>query len=240
MRRLMTMILSLGVLVSTAHAATQRFGKTVIPVRDPQNYKVTRLDDMDFPVLERDSAAVSVVVYRGPKRYYIEVTVTNRTGREVVLDKKPIAMSKPGYTIYETDVMEAAREASEAAGVKFQPAPPPPPGYRTTVKSTETTQGSTTKTTATATSKPTVDLGSALGYALGSSIEKGRVERQANEARRFSDFLSTHAVSVQNDPLPPGETRVMVATFEQAKPKKAPFQVTVKACGQEFVFQYAE
>jgi hypothetical protein len=64
-------------------------------------------------------------------------------------------------------------------------------------------------------------------------------EAQARECK-FSNFLYSFAQENQSPIIKPGEARIIVATFEQVKNKKAPFEIHIRLNGEPVVFKYKE
>lgn len=237
--------LAVSVLVlghSQEGVASTRFGRKVLPVKDRSAYSFVRLDDIDFPYLENDSAVVSCVVYRGTRRYYVEVSVTNKTTGSFQLTGDSIRYRKTGYTAYRTNALVAAREIADAANVPFEPTPPPNVGTTTTIDVTESGTGSGySRVTGTATTGPSTEqAGANLGNALGNLLAARSAAKSQSENARFASFLGTFAIDLEPGPIAPGATQVVVATFEQVKDKKAPFDVAIAVRGSEFVFRFEE
>ena len=167
--------------------------------------------------------------------------MTNKGATPVQLDPGAIEFNKPGYTSYRTNALDAAREAAEAAGVPFEPTPPPVVGTTTTINVSETSTGNYSHATGTATTRPSADQGAAnLGNAIGNAFAARHFAAAQSEAARFANFLMAFALDEVRGPIAPGETQIAVATFEQVKMKKAPFDVTVSVAGSEFVFRFQE
>ncbi len=242
MKRLILFCCSLGALHSAL--AEDRFGRPVIKVKDAKSYQFTRSDDVKYPTLSNERFSVSCLVYRGTERYYAEVTVTNKTTSPVFLPKSFITFDKPGYTLYPVDTMMVAREQSAAAGVSFVPtrAPYVPPTYNTTVNATAYTYGNQTNISETATTTPDYSgqAGANLGNAIGNAIAAHRFYKAQQTEIAFSRFLATHAQTDSDVALLPGQSRTIVATFEQTKRKKKPFDVTLRLEGDAFRFDYKE
>ncbi len=222
----------------------QRFGRPVIKVSEPQKYQFTKLDDVTYPTLAKGGFAVSCLAYRGTERYYFEVRVTNDTGNPVPLPLNFINMEKPGYTLDRTDPMIAAREAAAVSGIRLTPTPPPyvPPTYNTTINATATTYGNQTTIdgTATTTADYSGQAGANLGNAIGNAIAAHRFYKAQRTEEAFSHFLAAHAQTDMDTPILSGQTRVIVATFEQAKQKKKPFTITLMIGDETFKFDYKE
>src|SRR5450432_4076929 len=67
--------------------------------RFPGRAKYFKLDDNQFPVLERGPLAVSCMTYRGTRRYYVEVGVINRSGAPAIVHGDFVSFNKQGYTV---------------------------------------------------------------------------------------------------------------------------------------------
>lgn len=221
-----------------------RFGRPVVKVSDPKRYQFVKLDDVEFPVLSNERYDVSCLVYRGTERYYVEINVKNKSGDAVALPMEFVTFTKPGYTVYRTDTMDAAREAASFAGLRFVPTPPPyvPPRTTTTVNATATTYGNQTQIngTATTTSDNSGQAGANFGNALGNAIAARRFYKLQQTDILFSHYLAAHVQTALDTPLGPNESRVIVATFEQSKQKKAPFSITIQVGVDKFDFSYKE
>lgn len=221
-----------------------RFGRPVIKVGDEKAYQFVKLDDVEYPGLSNGNYDVTCLVYRGTERYYVEISLKNKTAAPIALPIDFVTFDKPGYTVYRTDTMDAAREAASFAGIRFVPTPPPyvPPTTNTTINATATTYGNQTQITGTATTT-TNDSGQAganFGNALGNAIAARRFYNQQRTDVLFSHFLAAHVQTSADSPIQPGESRVIVATFEQSKQKKKPFNVTLQIGADKFSFSYKE
>jgi hypothetical protein len=204
--------------------ADQRFGREVVKVQDPKEYQYFKLDDVEFPVLSSLQYSVSCLVYRGSQRYYIEIGVQNKTSVAVHLPGDSVTFDKPGYTVFRTDTIAAAQDVAESAGGHFVPTAPPqmPSTTTTTINGTATTYGDQTRISGTATT--TTDQSSQAGANLGNAIGNALAARSFYKAQRrestFANFLGAFAQDQAGTTLQPGEAKVIVATFEQAKPKR--------------------
>ncbi len=231
-------------LVTITAAAESRFGRKVIRVTDPKDYQPVKLDDMDYPTLTNAHYTVSCLVYRGTEHYYVEVAVKNNTAEPVPLPTSFVAFDKPGYTVYRGDTMTAAREAATAVGMRFVPVPPPyvPPSYNTTINATASAYGNQTYVsgTATTTADTSGQAGANLGNAIGNAIAARRFYKMQRTNAVFSDFLASHVQTDADTPLQPGQARTIVAVFDELKPKKKPFEVTLKVGNDVFHFSYKE
>lgn len=133
-------VLLLALAVGNADAA-ERFGRRVLaPVRATE-LQVSRMDEIDVPAIDRDSVVVSCITYRGTGRYFVEVTVLNRTEYFIALADDLIQMTRPGYTILRPNTTEAAIDAAEEAEVEFEPVPPPDMGTESTIDATSQQTG---------------------------------------------------------------------------------------------------
>jgi hypothetical protein len=229
---------------ATCALASDRFGRTVISVKDPKEYQFTKLDDVEYPSLTSAHYMVSCLVYRGTENYYVEVTVKNNSTDPIHLPTGFITFTKPGYTIYRGDVMAAARKAALAGGMSFVPTPPPyvPPTYNTTINATATTYGNQTQVsgTATTTADNSGQAGANFGNALGNAIAAHRFYKMQRTEVAFSNFLASHMQTDADSPVLPGQSRTVVVVFDQAKPKKRPFDVGLKIGEDTFTFSYKE
>ncbi len=224
--------------------AEQRFGRPIVKVRDSKSYLFNRTDDVKYPTLSDERFTVSCLVFRGTERYYTEVVVTNKTQAPVWLPKGFIAFEKPGYTVYPVDTMMVAREEAAGAGATYVPtrAPYVPSTYNTTVNATAYTYGNQTNVsgTATTTADYSGQAGANIGNAIGNAIAARRFYRGQQNAAAFAWFLTTHSQTDLDAPLQPGQSRTIVASFEQAKRKKKPFDVKLRLADDTFTFEYKE
>src|SRR5690349_16120798 len=104
-------------------------------------------------MLSSPEYAVSCVVYHGTQRYYVGIGIQNRTTAAVRLPFEFVTFDKPGYTVFRTDTIGAARDVAGSAGGQFVPTPAPqmPSTTTTTVNGTATTYGNQTQISGTAT-----------------------------------------------------------------------------------------
>jgi hypothetical protein len=225
-------------------SAEERFARPVLKVSDPKAYQFTRLDDVSYPSLGNDRYSVSCIVFRGTERYYVEVRVTNKTSEPLKLFMGFISFDKPGYTVYGSDPMIAAREAASFAGERFVAVPPPyvPPTYNTTVNATATTYGNQTYVSGTATTTPDYSgqAGANLGNAVGNAIAAHKFHKMQHADAALATFIATHVQTMFDSPLQAGETRTIITTFQQPKAKKKPFDVTLTVGADTFKFSYKE
>lgn len=223
-------------------AAKDRFGREVLKVRDPADYQFFKLDDVQFPMLASSHYAVSCLVYRGTQRYYVEIGIENKTSAPISIPVDFVAFDKPGYTVFRTDTLAAAQDVAESAGGKFEPTPPPqvPATTTTTVNGTATNYGNQTQIsgTATTTTDQSGQAGANLGNAIGNALAARRFYKTQRRESTFADFLSDFAQDPAGTAVQPGKARVIVATFEQAKQKKAPFEIVVRVGTESFRFKY--
>lgn len=222
----------------------KRFDRPVIKVSDSKAYQFHKLDDVEYPTLSNARYEVSCIVYRGTKYYYVEITIKNNTAQPLSIPFDFVTFSKPGYSTYRTDSLQAARELAMAGGVRFVPTPPPyvPPTYHTNMDATATTYGNETNISATATT--TTDnsgqAGADLGNAIGNAMAAHRFYKMQREAVALSSFIESNAQTDEDMPLPPGRARTIVATFTEVKQKKKPFSVDINLGKDDFHFTYKE
>jgi hypothetical protein len=235
-------------LLLTMHPAlgADRFGRQVVQMSDPKSYEVVKRDDVGYAVRSNERFSVECLVYRGRENYYVEVNVMNKTNAPVTLPALSnfINFDKPGYTVQRIDTMEVAKRSALAAGVRFTPTPPPyvPPTYNTTVNATATTYGNQTNISGTATTRAdnSGQAGANIGNAVGNAIAAHRFYKAQRTEVAFSHFLAAHVQTDFDTALEPAQSRSIVATFEQLKPKKKPFMVTVAIGTDTFRFDYKE
>ena len=63
------------------------------------------------------------MTYRGTERYYVEVSVMNRSEAPIALPKNFVSFNKPGYTVFLTDSLAAAVDISASVAGDFIPRP---------------------------------------------------------------------------------------------------------------------
>ena len=220
--------------------ADDRFNRKIIKLQDPAKYKYFKLDDIEFPYLESDKYTVSCLTYKGTQRYYVEVTITNNNKYDLQIPLDFISFNKPGYTVIRTNAIDAAISVAADAGEKFIPSPTPnPTSTQTTVNATATTVGNQTQINGTSTTT-TNQSGAQLGNAIGNIFAARSFYKAQSIEKKFANFLGTFAQENNNPLLKSGESRIIVATFEQLKNKKAPFDIVIKIDSQEFIFKYKE
>jgi len=230
--------------VALVGSAETRFGRPIVKVHEPHNYQFIKLDDVQYPTLADAHYSVSCLVYRGTEHYYVEVNVKNNSNAAITLLPDFITFDKPGYSVYRGDTTMAAREAAMAGGVRFVPTQPPyvPPTYNTTINATATTYGNQTNVsgTATTTADNSGQAGANLGNAIGNAIAAHRFYKMQRTEIVFSHFLSSHTQTGMDTQLQPGQSRVIVAVFDQTKRKKKPFDINLKVGDDTFRFDYKE
>ena len=228
----------------TSALCEERFGRPVVKLKSANDYQVFKLDEVNYPSLSDDSFTVSCLVYRGALRYYVEVTVMNKTSSPVALPLSFVTFDKPGFSLYRTDTMLAAREAAISGGVQFVPtaAPYVPPTYHTTVNATATTYGNQTSLsgTATTTADYSGQAGATFGNAVGNAIAAHRFYKMQRNDVALSHYLLAHIQTDADTPIGPGQSRTVVATFEQAKQKKKDCSIDIKLADDSFKFAYKE
>jgi hypothetical protein len=236
---LFTTALTANVLV-----AESRFNRQIIKVNDPKEYQFFKLDDVHFPALSSPRYQVTCLVYRGTQRYYVEIGMQNKTSEQLTLLPDFVTFNKPGYTVFRTDTLDAARQSAQAAGIRFVPTPPPqmPSTTNTTINATATTYGNQTQIsgTATTTEDQSAQAGANFGNALGNALAARSFYKAQNNEVKFANFLTAFAQPPSGTALLPGQAKVVVATFEQTKKKKAPFEVVIKIGTETFRFSYKE
>ena len=241
MRTLVLLVMSVCITVSPL-VAEQRFGREVIKVQNRNEYQFFKLDDVQVPMLFSTHYAVSCLVYRGTQRYYVEIGVQNKTPVPLSLPIEFVSFNKPGYTVFRTDAIAAARDVAESVGGQFVPSPPPqmPSTTSTTFNASSTTYGNQTQVsgTATTTTDQSGQAGANLGNAIGNALAARSYYKTQRRESTFTNFLATFAQDQSGTTLQPGEAKVILATFEQAKRKKAPFDIVVRVGAESFRFTY--
>lgn len=219
--------------------AESRFNRPVMKLAEPKAYRYFKLDDNNFPVLDKARSSVTCMVYRGTKRYYVEVAVVNRSQEPLTLSPTFVTFSKPGYSVFMSDTIASAIDVWSSVAGDFIPTPPPPPTRATTTYSgTAQTYGSMTQMSGTATT--TVDNSAAGWHALGQALAARSFYKAESREQSFAMYLASFAHEKQDHVIGPGKVGLFVFTFEQIKPKKAPFSISVAVEGETFVFKYKE
>ena len=95
MRRSLVSALQFALFWAQGVGAESRFGRPVMKLANPKSYRFFRLDDNNIPFLAGDRVSVSCIVYRGTKRYYVEVGVWNRSGEPLAL-RNDFVVVEPG------------------------------------------------------------------------------------------------------------------------------------------------
>jgi hypothetical protein len=237
------LVLMLFVFVGSL-GAEKRFGRDIIKLQNPQDFQYFKLDDINYPVLHGTNFDVSCLVYRGTRNYYIEVAISNNFKQPVALSGDFIAFSKPGYTVMRTNTSDTAKEFFAAAQVPFIPAPPPKvQGTQTTTyNANATTYGNQTNIngSATTTTDNSQQAGANMGNALGNALAARSYRNAQAMDTKFAHFLYSNAQENQPPQLDPGKVKVIAATFEQLKSKKAPFEILIHVGDETFTFKYQE
>ncbi|MCE5307770.1 MAG: hypothetical protein LLG20_09005 [Acidobacteriales bacterium] len=219
--------------------AESRFGRPVVKLAHPKEFKYFTLDDNRFPYLEKGSFIVSCMTYRGTKRYYVEVGIANRSDTPAKLQKEFVSFIKKNYTVFLANTITAASDVWAGTTGTFIPTPPPPPTRSTTTYSgTATSLGNTTRVDGTATT--TVDDSAAGWHALGQALAARSYYNAQEREQKFALYLTTFAHEKQEMTIQPGKVGLYVFTFEQLKQKRAPFEVRISVVPETFVFAYKE
>jgi len=230
-------ILTAMLLLCGVAFAESRFGRPVMKLANPKEFRFFKLDDNQFPYLEKGPFAVSCMTYRGTKRYYVEIGVMNRSDTRVNLQKEFVSFNKQGYTVLLTDTIASATDVWASVAGEFVPTPPPTK-KTTTYSGTATTLGNSTQVNGTATT--TVDNSDDTWHALGQAIAKRNYYSAQGREQKFAVYLATFAHEKQELVILPGKAGLYIFTFEQLKQKKAPFDVRVSVGAETFVFAYKE
>jgi hypothetical protein len=216
----------------------------VIKVADPKEYGFFKLDENKFAYVTQGDFSISCIVYRGAQRYYVEVGILNSSKNDVAIPSDLISFIKPNYTVFRTSTVAAAQDVATESGGTFVPTPPPqvPTQTTTTYSATAFTYGSQTNVSGTATTTPntSAQAGANFGNAIGNAIAARRFYKAQARESKFSNFLYSFAQENQSPTIKPGETRIIVATFEQVKNKKSPFEINIRLNGEPVVFKYKE
>ncbi len=166
-------------------SAESRFGRSVIKLANPKEFGYFKLDDNQFPFLERGSFSVSCMTYRGTRRYYVEIGIVNRSGIPVNLQNGFVSFTKQGYTVLLADTIASATDVWTSVAGGFIPTPTPPPTKSTTTYSgTATTVGNNTQVNGAATT--TVDNSAAGWHALGQAIAARNYYKAQGREQKFA------------------------------------------------------
>ncbi len=232
--------------VMPAHA-TQRFGRPLVSLESAKDYQYFKLDDVNFPMLSSQNYSVSCLVYRGSENYYVEISIQNKSPSPVTLPADFVEFTKPGYTVYRTNTDNVAMQLAGVAGLRFVPTPPPQMPANstttTTVNANATTYGNTTQINGSATSTTRDTSGQAganFGNAIGNAIAARRFYNEQRDAVSLAQYLATYGWKDSSKPLQPGKAELVMMTFQQAKRKKARFQVLIHVGSESFSFKYKE
>ncbi len=232
-------LIIVGLLAANGAQAESRFGRPVIKLAEPKQYGFFKLDDNNFPFLSNGRVSVSCMVYRGTKRYYVEVGIVNLSSEPLILQRDFVTFDKPGYTVVKTSTFGAAVDVATSVAGPFIPTPPPPPTSATTTYSgTGYTYGNMTSVSGTATT--TVDNSAAGWHALGQAIAARQYYRAQTREQSFAEYLAVFDYAKQPLLVEPKKAQLYVHTFQQVKPKKAPFCITVAVGTDRFEFRYKE
>jgi hypothetical protein len=227
--------------------AAQRFGRPVVDLENPKDYQYFKLDDVNFPMLTNTDYKVSCLVFRGTENYYVEVSIQNQTSTPITIRSNFLEFTKPGYTIYRVDSNIVATRLASEAGVHFIPTPPPQmptsSTTTTTINANATTFGNMTQVNGTAystTSDNSGQAGANFGNALGNAIAARRFYRAQRDAISLAQYLASYGWNDTDLVLQPGKEQKIMMTFEQAKAKKAHFEVVIHVGSENFSFKYKE
>ena len=220
--------------------AENRFNRPVVPLANPTAYKFYKLDDNNFPYALGNGVTVSCITYRGSERYYVEVGVSNTGTQPIMIAVEDfVSFEKPGYTMLPVNTLTAIADIVASSSGTFVRTPPPPPtGATTTSTATATTYGNTTQVDGTSTT--TVDNSAAGWHALGQAMAQKRFYKAQSVEHALANYLQAVAHETQPKTLQPGEARIYAFTFQQLKPKKAPFAVAIRVGDERFSFNYKE
>lgn len=237
-------VLAIVLMFSSPTVAEDRFARPVIKLADPSAYGSFRLDENNFAFLRREGSSISCIVYRGKKRYYVEVGIVNTSKGEIAIPRDFVSFIKPNFTVLRTSTVAAAQDVASELPGQFIPTPPPqvPPETTTTYSATASTYGNQTYVTGTATTTTdnSAQAGANLGNAIGNAIAARRFYKAQARESKFANFLYSFAQENQSSMIKPGEARVIVATFEQIKEKRTPFEIHILIAGEMAVFKYKE
>ena len=230
-----TLLLALLLAGAVGAQADSRFSRPVIKPVNDKELAHFKLDGNNIAVQSKGSIGVSCIVYRGTKRYYVEIGVLNQSDAPIALQRGFARFTKPGYTVFQSDTIASAMDVSASVAGPFVPAPPPPPTTTTTYNATATTYGNTTQVQGTATT-----TNNAGWYQLGQAIAARRYYAAQSREQSFATYLQMFANEQQTLEIAPKGVQLYIFTFEQIKNKKAPFTVTIQVADQQFTFAYKE
>ncbi len=231
-------------LVAPGRAET-RFGRVVVNVADSKSYHMVKEGTRAYPTLSDGDYDVSCMLYRGAMYYYAEITVNNKTSQplQIPMDFASLSFLRGALTPHRVNTIPVARALADTSGEEFVPSLPPyiPPVYETTIYSTTTMRGNQTSTTeeesttADYSGQVVADVWTGVSNVVGAhSFYK---HQDANA--QLSRFLQAHIQTIYDMPLPPGQSRTIVAAFWGVK-KKKPFNLAITLPGDTFRFSYKE
>jgi hypothetical protein len=103
-----------------------RFGLRVEKPADPKGFFFAELDGNRFAVLERPSSSVACILYGGPRRYFVEVKLSNRSRSALVLDSHFVTID-PGDSVVPADTRAVSTQIRDGANTPpIRPVTPPP------------------------------------------------------------------------------------------------------------------
>lgn len=101
-------------------AAESRFGLPVASLENPKPFRFIDLTENKFAMTQRGDLVVATVVYGGPWRYFVDVAVSNRGTKPVMLVDDFVRFHKNGTAVAASDTRMVAAELQQALGL---PAP---------------------------------------------------------------------------------------------------------------------
>jgi hypothetical protein len=217
MRR--TLVCAVLSVVATCASAEDWFGREIVPLARPADYKYRELDGLKHPALDGRNVTVSCLVARGDTYYYVQIGLINRSDHELSLPDDVVLFDKPLYTVVRMDTEAVAEEIGGGRPPVFVLPPPPPSAAEA---------GAFAQT---AVRVPHV-------HAWRRRPDPAYPVRSTDAA--VAQLLAAGAQETHPAFLKAGESRLLLAVFRQTKPKRAPFTVRVTLDGERFVFDQRE
>jgi hypothetical protein len=206
--------------INSLAMAETRFGRPVVKLAFPKLFESIQLEENRFSSLQRNSIEVACIAYREGQRYYVEVAVTNHSAGPIVLDKDFVQF-KTNENIPALDTLAIAAEVQKSATSSA-----PAPGL-------STSRGSTIN--------PGSSISPNAEHKGGSQmLVEAMAQNSQVQANQLAARLTTYAHEKQTLTIDPKGTRFYVFVFEQTEKKRTPFDLTVSAASENWVFAYKE
>ncbi len=202
-------LLALLAAALVVHGGETRFGRQVLAPADPERYGTGKLDQVSAPTLSDEHHTVTCLTYADDERFYVEVTIKNRSRAEVNFGPASIRLDEDGKPLPRVDSIKEARRVESNGARPFEPVP----------------KGVDPKTRRPIYDRDEVDRQATL-----------HLERQEREAVFASLLLS---MGRENGSIvKTGYDKHVVCAFGPRKAKSAPVEVTVEAGGTLYRFVF--